>query len=418
MKPNFVTGQQTGLLGGPLYTAYKVLGAIFHAKQNNGRAVYWLETNDADFNEINHIDFLDADGQLRTLTWDIPSQGYATGHIPVDRNLIGILETFFSHLRPTEFTPVLRELALDSYQEGLPLAEASVRLARNLFGSFPVQLFTPFDPDYRAFIQPMLRAEARHTPEGGQCHCFCLADKQRKALFRGGDRFFTREGLEVNIEATELVPNVKTRSVCQDAWFQTDTYIAGPGEAAYLAELGPFYQFHHVRPARVQRRMSLLLLDQRALRMAAKNNLAIDAAVQTDKNELLGALLTRSSGFSPRDAQNKTEALMNDFLAQMQLLNPEPADIKLLRQALRDGVKKMLGSIRAREKEKAESLLRDTAFLSDFLRPFGKKQERVFNIFYFMNLYGGMGFLQFLLAEYAPEKTQLEIPHDRIEFTG
>ncbi|MCP5106082.1 MAG: bacillithiol biosynthesis BshC, partial [bacterium] len=61
-----VTGQQIGLLGGPLYTVYKVLGAAHLAGKLNGNAVYWLETNDADFNEINHIDYLDAQGQLKT----------------------------------------------------------------------------------------------------------------------------------------------------------------------------------------------------------------------------------------------------------------------------------------------------------------------------------------------------------------
>ena len=94
-----VTGQQIGLLGGPLYTTYKVLGAIHHADKINGDAVYWLETNDADFNEINHIDYLDAQGQLRTLTWDIDGQGYSCGFIEVDHSLVEILETFFSTRR-------------------------------------------------------------------------------------------------------------------------------------------------------------------------------------------------------------------------------------------------------------------------------------------------------------------------------
>jgi uncharacterized protein YllA (UPF0747 family) len=84
VEKNVVTGQQLGLLGGPLYTTYKVLGAIHYAHEINGNHIYWLESNDADFSEINHIDYLDANSELRTLTWDIDSQGYSCGLIEID----------------------------------------------------------------------------------------------------------------------------------------------------------------------------------------------------------------------------------------------------------------------------------------------------------------------------------------------
>ena len=52
MKKTVVTGQQIGILGGPLYTTLKVLGAVRLAQEFKGRAVYWLETNDADFDDL------------------------------------------------------------------------------------------------------------------------------------------------------------------------------------------------------------------------------------------------------------------------------------------------------------------------------------------------------------------------------
>jgi uncharacterized protein YllA (UPF0747 family) len=162
--PTVITGQQIGLLGGPLYTTYKVLGAIHLARKINGTPIYWLETNDADFNEINHIDYLDAGGQLRTLTWDIDSHGYSCGYIEVDDMLVNLLETFFSTLRKTEFTPVLRKIALSCYAKGHTLANASERLAMELFDHFNIRLFTPFDREFKKFTQLMLRKEARRTP--------------------------------------------------------------------------------------------------------------------------------------------------------------------------------------------------------------------------------------------------------------
>jgi len=58
-----VTGQQVGILGGPIYTFYKALTAVLLAerleKEASGRVVpiFWMETSDADFSEINRISF-------------------------------------------------------------------------------------------------------------------------------------------------------------------------------------------------------------------------------------------------------------------------------------------------------------------------------------------------------------------------
>ena len=96
MEKTVITGQQIGLLGGPLYTTYKVLGAIHYAREIGGKHIYWMENNDADFNEINHIDYIDARGALRTLTWDIDSQGYSCGLIEIESSLVETLNEFFA----------------------------------------------------------------------------------------------------------------------------------------------------------------------------------------------------------------------------------------------------------------------------------------------------------------------------------
>ena len=58
----FVTGQQVGLFGGPLYTPFKAATAIARARQATAAghphaAIFWLATEDHDFAEINHVTF-------------------------------------------------------------------------------------------------------------------------------------------------------------------------------------------------------------------------------------------------------------------------------------------------------------------------------------------------------------------------
>jgi uncharacterized protein YllA (UPF0747 family) len=404
-----VTGQQIGLLGGPLYTTYKVLGAVYLADKINGEAVYWLETNDADFNEINHIDYLDAQGQLRTLTWDIHSQGYSCGFIEIDHSLREILGTFFSTIRQTDFTPGLKDMALDCYIPGRTLGEASQILAEELFGQYDIRIFTPFEKDFRKFSQEILQEEAEHTPEGEQCNCFCMVGKQRKAVFKKEGKYRLRDGTVVNLTKHDLVPNVRTRNVCQDAFFNTHTYIAGPGEIKYLSELGPVFQFYDVKPAAVQRRMSIYLIEPRVKRLIKRTGLSFDQIVNSSREDLIKTAWKDKASFDFNKTLQQGNDYTDQYLGKLETIGFDAADLKNLRKLLLGEVKKVTGKLRAAEKEKHQQLLADAGILADNLKPFGKKQDRVFNIFYYMNLFGGKDFIHKIYENYDPERKVLEI---------
>ncbi len=409
MNGTVVTGQQIGLLGGPLYTTYKVLGAVHLARQINGNAVYWLETNDADFNEINHIDYLDADGQLQTLTWDIHTRGYSCGYVEVDASLVSILETFFSTLRQTEFTPTLREMALGCYTKGRTLGEASQQLASELFGRYNIRIFSPFETEFREFSKKILIKEAERTPEGEQCNLFCMIGKQRKALFKKDGQYQLRDGTFVDLSDHDLVSNVKTRSVLQDAYFHTHTYVAGPAEVKYLAELVPVFQYHGVKAAAVKSRMSLILIEPRVKRIMKKRGIALEKILEITREDLIKEVMEEKTGFDFKETRQTGNRFTEEYLKKLETLGFEISDIKPIKQFLLNEVKNALGRLRAREKEKHDQLLKDISYLSDNLRPFGKEQERVFNVFYYMNLFGGKDFINQVYEQYDWDRRILEI---------
>ena len=65
------TGQQAGLLGGPLYTSYKILTAVKLARElENALRVpvaplFWVPADDHDWEEVNHLVLVDARNQLQ-----------------------------------------------------------------------------------------------------------------------------------------------------------------------------------------------------------------------------------------------------------------------------------------------------------------------------------------------------------------
>ena len=68
-----VTGQQAGLFTGPLYTIYKALSAIKMAEEMNAQGfkavpVFWIATEDHDFDEVSQTFFIGNTGATKTTT--------------------------------------------------------------------------------------------------------------------------------------------------------------------------------------------------------------------------------------------------------------------------------------------------------------------------------------------------------------
>jgi bacillithiol synthase len=403
-----VTGQQIGLLGGPLFTTYKVLGTVYHAREINGKAIYWLETNDADFSEINHIDYIDAQNTLRTLTWNIDSQGYSCGLIEVDQQLIDLLQEFFETIRQTDFTPALRDMALSCYTPGRTLGEASIALAQTLFGTLELEFFDPSTQAFKDFMQPFLLREAERTKPGSQCNLFCMIGKRRAALFKNDDDsgYRLRDGSLINLDDHGLVPNMKTRPMCQDAYFQASAYIAGPGEQEYLGELDDVYRFHGVKQAKVIPRMSATLLEPKIKRLLKKHGLTLEEILALEKPDLRKQVLKSQTGFDYNALSQQSRQFTDEYLENLKTLG---IDLGKAGKQVHQLVKEQLGKLRAEEKAKTENILQAVENLSDLIRPFGQQQERVFNLFYYMNLYGGTALIGRLYREYTPEATLMSL---------
>ncbi len=404
-KP-IVTGQQIGLLLGPLYTTYKILSAIYLADKENSDAVYWLETNDADFEEINKIHFVDKKNTLKTLTWNKNTNGLSTGEIVVDENLIEIFNTFFENLTETEHTDKLKQIVFSSYIQGEKLKTCTKNLAKQLFNNFKLTLFDPSTKDFREFTKPILFKEAFETKDGEQCNLFAVVNGVRKALFKKEGKFVFRDGQNANIEKLQLVPNLKTRNVCQDAYFKTKYYIAGPGEVKYIKTLKPYYEKHKVTPAKVINRMSLTLIEPKTKRLMKNTNLNLQDITTTKKQDIENLIVKKNTNLDFKFLKEQSNKLTKDYLNN---LNSMGINTKNIKKELTNTLKKELGLLRAEIKSDLASKIQKAHLLSNLIMPYNKKQERVFNIFYYMNLYGGTEFINFLYNNLELTEKTLEI---------
>jgi mycofactocin system glycosyltransferase len=139
-----VTGQQAGLFGGPLYTLLKALTAVSVAERVTREhgvpavPVFWIESEDHDWNEVAACAVLDSDFHRRTITLGTPP-GAGEGPVSsvrLDPSVIAAVDGLRETLPPTEFTAATIEALSLAYRPGAGMSEAFGRWLEALLGHF------------------------------------------------------------------------------------------------------------------------------------------------------------------------------------------------------------------------------------------------------------------------------------------
>src|SRR5690554_6753592 len=131
-----VTGHQLNLFTGPLYFLYKIISTINLCKELKAAypeyhfvPVYWMATEDHDFEEINFFNF----NRIK-FQWNKEASG-PVGRLNTD-SLQTIYEKFKQHLPLGNNAKELADLFEKAYLKHDNLADATRYLANELFGSY------------------------------------------------------------------------------------------------------------------------------------------------------------------------------------------------------------------------------------------------------------------------------------------
>lgn len=272
-----VTGQQPGLLGGPLLTFHKAAGAVLLARRLSGltgRAVvpvFWSASEDHDFDEVNQVTVLDRQGQARRLALDEHGDRRSLADVSVPREATDALLAELLATLPD--TPRAREaLALLAREGEEGWGRWSQRCLLRVLGDVGLVVLEPrvvapwLGPAYAwlarngATITSAVRASAHAlAADGLRAPLDPRADELplflRTAL--GGPRLRLGltpdgavlhdgrpwggdlEGLARRLEAEPLLASadVVGRVVLQNLILPTVAYLGGPTELAYLAQV-------------------------------------------------------------------------------------------------------------------------------------------------------------------------------------
>ena len=436
-----LTGQQAGAFGGPLYTLLKALTALKLAariRQNQGvpaEAVFWIDAEDHDWEEIGSCQVLDGDVQPRVVKLAPPG---GAGRLPIGRlalqdSIVSSLDELASCLPPTEFTATLLARLRNDYRPGASPAEAFGRLLEFTLGEFGLVVYDASDPAAKTLARRIFVRDVQFpgttselANEAGRklldlgYHAQVSADEDALALFaldgarlpiRFGegvfhvaDRTLSHDDLlaEVSAHPEAFSPNVLLRPIVQDALFPTVAYVAGPSELAYLAQLKPVYAHFGVPMPLMVPRISATLLDSAGTRFLAKHELPIEALFAQDER-VLNRLLEAALPESVEQAFQAAESALGDPLQQ--LVQAVPAIDPTLEGAARSVAGRIQHELQGlRTKIIHAAKRRDDTLRRQFTRtraqafPGGHSQERAISFVSFLNR-SGPGLVRQLLEQ-------------------
>ena len=426
-----VTGQQAGLFGGPLFTLLKALTAIQLAERVRSAheapalAVFWVDSEDHDWDEVSQCGILDSELALRSVSTGNPPGAHEgpVARVRLDDAVSSALSELQATLPATEFTPALIEDLRRIYRPGAGMADAFSQWLERVLGSRGLVVFDASDPAAKPLIADIFVREVEHpgvtsrlAAEAGaalvqrEYHAQVTPHQDSLALFHMNSSRepirITTDGFQVGDEAhsatallervrqhpEEFSPNVLLRPLVQDALFPTACYVAGPSELAYLGQLRRVYEAFSVPMPLIQLRASATIVDGNAMRFLSRQDVRFEALRAQDEgalNELLIAQLPASVEATLQDALRALEQRMDALAREVARIDATlEGAARSTHSRMQDDLKKLHAKVVQAAKRKDETLRRQFHHAQSQAFPGGHPQEREIGFVFFLGKYG------------------------------
>jgi bacillithiol biosynthesis cysteine-adding enzyme BshC len=414
-----VTGQQAMLFGGPLYVLYKALAAVKIAarlEEKRGQPVvpvFWVAADDHDFAEVRSASVLDESGQIRTLRYSPLREpvGQPASWIVLDDSIAALVEELGRCLAPGPHRDAILARVAECYRPGITLSGAFSRLVSSLLPELVV--LDPSDPAIKALMVPVLSREilegsptSRLAQEvgakllaagyhqqvpvrSGFLNLFLVMDGERRALATQNGSIEVRGlGRKLPVEETIRLlesdpalfsPGVLLRPLSQDHMLPTVTYVGGPAEVAYHAQIVPSYAHFGIPRPPIFPRPSVTLVEPAHARALESEELRL-TDLQSDTEAIVARWAREAypeveSAFArTRDALAREMTAVEGALAALDPTLRAAADAARGRalhqvEALHE---KAMRALKKRDQTRADRLRRTR----DALFPGGSFQER------------------------------------------
>lgn len=428
------TGHQLNLFTGPLYALYKVIDTLKTADLLSQKytdyhfvPIFWMASEDHDFQEINHFRTQDSYNEITTIKWDIEDfkNNQAVGGMSfLDKAYGKIYRELSVVLKNTyrESSEFLLDLFEKSYK-GNDLSKATRILLNTLFGDYGLLCLDGNHASLKELFKPFMRNDLQHhhandTVSKTSSHLKDIAYKAQ-AYPRDVNLFYinndnTRSriswdeayqkyhlvGTDIYKEASLLFeeleqhpsrfsPNVILRPLYQEVVLPNLAYIGGGGELSYWLQLKDFFDSQSVVFPMLKHRCAALLVSDKWHDKSQDLSLSYEDLFQHRKDFLDQQLESRSKSLVDFTSEkSRLEGFFNQIYeialqTDKSFITAVKASQEKQHQQLIVLEKKLLKA----ERKKHQITLQRLERIYDILFPDQKLQERYLNFISFYALY-------------------------------
>ncbi len=426
-----VGGQQAGLLTGPLLVIYKCISTIQLAKQAEKELnipvvpIFWIAGEDHDMDEINHV-MVPKNNTAKKVSLKSASSVKSSASLwEWNREEVRPwLKEVFRSFGETAYTSDLLAETERILNESDSIVTFFAKLLSKWFSEEGLIVLDSGDPGFKKLQSTMLKEMIVHNSEidnafnvqteelcrsgysapievqENNAHLFYTKNQERILLYRDQNGFSSKEK-DFTISESELLEeaikhpekfsnNVVTRPLMQEFLLPVLSFVAGPGEIAYWAALGKvFSQFNRMMPI-LTPRLSFTLVTAGVNELLHSKKLTVKQVLENGTD---GYKREWFASNRPIETFETVQSVKAEFTASYEKLIKlaEDIDSKLLPVADQN-MKRILSEIdymenkleqRVRKKVKEPLAEFDEIMLQ--LKPTGILQERVWNIYQFVN---------------------------------
>ncbi len=401
------SGQQAGLFGGPIYTWSKALSALATADVLEAETgiptapVFWAATDDADFAEAS-ITKMAVNGGIETLQLpEPPRSGLSMRDTPLG-NITDLVRALELGAGSATYSAILEQVR-SIYEPRATVGSAYVVLLRAVLEPLGIAVLDAGHPAVRAATQPLLRMALRAAAPVDAA----LERRQREIVetgfvaqvplvsglslvfanqSEGRARVPIKSAVEVaEDEQVSLGSTVLIRPLIEQALLPTASYVAGPAEIAYFAQIGAVADALSVERPMVLPRWAGCIIEPHIERLLNRYGFAKDDLADPHSAEARMARDTMpaavAEGLSGLSAQLKTsvDILRESLRTEYAKLNVSSTVADGFQRDVERRITRLDRRISAAAKRSEEVGLRDIATMRAALYPNGKRQERVLN---------------------------------------
>ncbi len=437
-----VTGHQLNLFTGPLYFVYKIFSVIKMAERLNEAhpdkniiPVYWMATEDHDFDEINHFHLSQS-----AYRWEDKQKG-AVGRFSLE-GLQPILDLIEKELGESLHARGVIEPFLEAYRKGKNLAQATRLLVNRLFKGHSFLVVDGDTPRLKRAFLPAVENELfgegsqqdvdatlaewknlgyKAQVAGRSINLFYLKDGIRERIEKSTNGFtvlntplvFSEAEMRLELEEypERFSPNVILRPLYQEMILPNLSYVGGGAEVAYWLQLKSVFEKMNVFFPQVMLRDGFVVLSASTSRKMQQEQI-LPHEIFMDCDDYLKAHVHEEKG-SHVFFEKKRDAVELAYQEIIQRMKDEDATLEA---AALSSLQKGLNELYRLEKKLIRAEKRNANVVADRVYairaealPNGKVQERYINIVQMLLDFGNESFLEEIYHHCNAFDTQLKI---------